>query len=438
MELKIETNQTQRSNKAITYQAIGWVTGNYQPSADNPDCGVLVTQDGVAVPAQLKGRLHHQLNKKFPNYSTKLDLLPEDALWTVYPSTEPLKFELVNINTLESTGSSDPKLKKDNQRKVNGFRLVGQIEAVADGRITIVIRRNGQRRKSKKHGLKYQPFVLQVVGSLPGEAVGQIWELEVQRRKAKLVLAKGCCVRGSLGKPKLVEPVPQENASRSTEAATDTLLLKSKLAIEQSLVQALVEEEGRTKEQAGDCEAKSELMAALTNAGSDKTVGKITIFERKARDSFQNAGDTEKHKEQSSPPTSSQLPSTTLAVVQPQQIKPQAASLAQPLPNANHSRLGKTLPHFPKQPQNKPALREKQPSSTAQTAQALKQPTFSVKVNERVFVGSNSVTLNKRVLCVDGKPVAQGKLAVVVGKPCTMSADGSVTHGKNQTVLMSK
>jgi len=228
MELKIETNKTQRSNKAITYQAIGWVIGNYQPSVDNPDCGVLVTPDGVAVPAQLKGHLHHQLNKKFPNYSTKLDLLPEDALWTVYPSTKPLSFLLVNINKLESTGSSSLKRKKDNQRKVNGFRLVGQIESVTGGSITIVIRRNDQRRKRKKKALKYQPFALEIVGSLPVEAVGQIWELEVQRRKAKLVLAKGCCVRGSLGKPKLVEPVPQENASRGTEAATHTLPLESK------------------------------------------------------------------------------------------------------------------------------------------------------------------------------------------------------------------
>ena len=155
MELKTEINQAQKSNKAITYQAIGWVIGNYQPSADNSDCGMLVTQDGVAVPAQLKGRLHHQVNKKFPNYSTKLDLLPEDALWTVYPSTKPLSFLLVNINTLESTGSSEPKLKKDNQRKVNGFKLTGQIESVANGRITIVIRRNEQRRKGKKDALKY-------------------------------------------------------------------------------------------------------------------------------------------------------------------------------------------------------------------------------------------------------------------------------------------
>ena len=358
MEFKTEINQAQPKNKAIIYQAIGWVTGNYQPSADNPDCGMLVTKDGIAVPAQLKGRLHHQLNKKFPNYSTKPDLLPKDVLWTVYPSTEPLKFELVNINTLESIGSDSTKPKKENHRKVDGFRLVGQIESVANGRITIVIRRNQQRRKGKEEALKYQPFVLQIVGSLPAEAVGQIWELEVLRRKAKLVLAKGCFVRGSLGKPKLM-PVPQENASTSTKAATDTLLLESKPSSEQSSVQALVEEEGRTKEQAGDCKVKSELqqtdatepMAALANAGTNKTVRKITVVERKAGDSFQNEVKGEKHKQESSPPISSPLPSTILAVVKPQQIKPQAASLAQPSSNANHSYLGKT-----------------QLSSTAQTA----------------------------------------------------------------------
>lgn len=293
MELKIETNQAQRSNKAIIYQAIGWVTGNYQPSADNPDSGMLVTQDGIAVPAQLMGCLHHQLNKKFPNYSTKRDLLPEDALWTVYPSTEPLKFQLVNINTLESLGSSDPKPKRENQRKVDWFKLTGQIESVANGSITIVIRRNQQRRKNKEDALKYQPFVLQIVGSLPGESVGQIWELEVQRQKAKLVLGEGYFVRGSLGKPKLVEQ-KQENVIRSTEAATDTMPLKSKPSEERSSGQALVEEERRTNPQAGDCEVKSELqqkdaaepMAALANAGTNKTVGKITVVERKARDSF--------------------------------------------------------------------------------------------------------------------------------------------------------
>ena len=56
----------------------------------------------------------------------------------------------------------------------------------------------------------------------------------------------------------------------------------------------MVEEEERTNLQAGDCEVKSELqqtdatepMAALANAATNKTVRKITVVERKARDSF--------------------------------------------------------------------------------------------------------------------------------------------------------
>ncbi len=83
-------------------------------------------------------------------------------------------------------------------------------------------------------------------------------------------------MRHSLGKPKLVEQKP-ENASRDTEAATDTLPPESKLATGQSLVQAVVEEEGRTNGQAGDCKAKSKLqqidatepMTALANAGTN-------------------------------------------------------------------------------------------------------------------------------------------------------------------------
>ena len=66
------------------------------------------------------------------------------------------------------------------------------------------------------------------------------------------------------------------------------------------------------------------------------------------------------------------------------------------------------------------------------------QSRFSVQVNGQVFIGQNSVTLTRRVLCIDGKPVAQSKLAVVIGQPKTMQADGSVTNGKDRSVLMSK
>jgi hypothetical protein len=43
MELKTEKNQVQGRDNAIINQAIGCTDSSYQPSADNLDCGVLVT-----------------------------------------------------------------------------------------------------------------------------------------------------------------------------------------------------------------------------------------------------------------------------------------------------------------------------------------------------------------------------------------------------------
>jgi hypothetical protein len=63
---------------------------------------------------------------------------------------------------------------------------------------------------------------------------------------------------------------------------------------------------------------------------------------------------------------------------------------------------------------------------------------FSVKVNGQVFIGCHSVNLSKRMLSIDGKPVAQTKMAVVVGQPKTMAADGGVTQGEKQAVLLSR
>lgn len=66
------------------------------------------------------------------------------------------------------------------------------------------------------------------------------------------------------------------------------------------------------------------------------------------------------------------------------------------------------------------------------------QSRFTVQVNGQVFIGQSSVTLTRRVLSVDGKPVAQSKLAVVIGQPKTMQADGTVTSSGERSVLISK
>lgn len=206
MESKSNNQQSTHSYKSVIYQALGTVCGSFEPSKENPEIGMLVTESGLEIPAKTDWRLLRQLKKKFPEYITKPELLPKPALWTVYPNTNPLRFQLVNINTLQPLVSKSTELEIENQREVDAFKLVGQIESIADGNIAILVRRNQQPPRGKEDASEYQPFVLQVLGSLPTESVGQIWELEVQRQKAKLVLGKGCFVRRSLGKPKLVEP----------------------------------------------------------------------------------------------------------------------------------------------------------------------------------------------------------------------------------------
>jgi hypothetical protein len=149
------------------------------------------------------------------------------------------------------------------------------------------------------------------------------------------------------------------------------------------------------------------------------------------------------------PVTSSQPPLPAQTPAQQQQVLPKSGSQPQRSPVANplarvkeplkQQRPSKTSSHQSQHQRDQSSPQKQQSTtSTPQTSQESKKPRFSVKVNDRVFNGYDSVTLNKRVICVDGKPVAQSKIAVVVGQPKTMQADGGVTQGSEQAVLISR
>lgn len=193
MELKTEIDQTHQRDRAIVYQAIGWMVGRYQPSADNPNCGILVTEDGQTLPAQLSWHLHKQLRKKFGELVQTANWHGEKFLWTVYPRTEPLRAQLININLLHPPveNATAPEAEQVKSKEVDSLRIVGQIESVAEGKMSIVVRRNEKPPRGREDDVEYQPSVLQIVGIVPDEAVGQIWELEVQRQFAALVLVAG-------------------------------------------------------------------------------------------------------------------------------------------------------------------------------------------------------------------------------------------------------
>jgi hypothetical protein len=66
------------------------------------------------------------------------------------------------------------------------------------------------------------------------------------------------------------------------------------------------------------------------------------------------------------------------------------------------------------------------------------QPKFWVQVDRQTFGGQTSVVLKTGMLFIDGKQVVRTKLAIVVGEPQTISADGKTQTSGNRTILSSR
>lgn len=196
MESTIEIDQVKANStdNPVLYTATGWVAGTYQPSPDKLNQGVLVTQDGQEFGAELVWRLRNQLKHKHPGYAEQPDFFVSPARWMVYPSTDPLRFRLVSMKPLHSTSpdSADAGAEPGEKKKLDSFRMVGEIESFAGGTVTICIRRNEQPRRGQEDDPEYQPFVLTLEGSVvPTGAIGQIWEVEGRRDGQTLVVVAG-------------------------------------------------------------------------------------------------------------------------------------------------------------------------------------------------------------------------------------------------------
>ena len=188
----IEPEKT-ASPAPVLYTAVGWVAGTYQPSDYNCQHGVLVTEDGQAISAEIFWRLRKQLRNKYPDYEAQPDFFSEPREWTVYPQTDPLRFRLVLRRSLQppSSRSAESGAENKRQRELNLFRIVGEINACTQETVSITIRRNEQPRQGQENHPNFQPFTLTLCGSLPEEAVGQIWELRVRLEGQRLVVATG-------------------------------------------------------------------------------------------------------------------------------------------------------------------------------------------------------------------------------------------------------
>jgi len=357
--------QTKKSTQLpVIYTAVGWVAGIFQPGKRKYE-GVLVTEDGQKIDAKLDWYLAHQIKKLQKREDTPKDWLQQVHHWKVYPRTEPLRFDLMQVKQIDLPIENKKRCSINSPTALDKFRVVGEIKEILEKSVIVRVRRNSQLPlNGRQHN---QSTFLKLKGRLPTAEKGEIWEVQVRRNSKVLAIAKG----------KLYIP-----------SAEDIKLFKKTLL--QSRDQSVVANP-----------LPDEVAIKVDKTNLDDTFTAQNQFMGARKEGVREAQNKIESSQQTSPVIKEEKPKkvrvANRGVNSPEAL---AINIATPIQD--------------------------------------RKSRFSVQVNGQVFIGFHSVTLNRRMLYVDGKTVAQAKLAVVLGQPKKMSADGSVTKGSNQAVLIGK
>lgn len=193
-------------SEPMQYRAIGLVRGRYIASEEQFTQGTLLTDDETPVSAVLLGRIISLLKNHID--------LAQEHLWVVYPRTgqkeDNLHLQIVGVwepEKLTPQAQSDrPTVEKTSDDSLmpevadNYFSVRGEIvyQSMAEGHFIVKIRQIARTETDKP---KY--FKLKILGNLATKAVGQFWDLQVQRQAETLVLAKGEAIAPLPSKPKL-------------------------------------------------------------------------------------------------------------------------------------------------------------------------------------------------------------------------------------------
>jgi hypothetical protein len=190
------------------YRAIGLVRGQYLPSLEAFNKGILLTDDGEKFPAVIFDGLTQQL-QKHPER-----IIDAQFFWNVWPRTLPdeprLSFELSALRSSREEEQQTRLIESINYFSIRG--VVATQDAGA-GKLVIRIERNSDTWSGKKQDEQLEPFNLEIEGFLPSEALGQFWDLDCCRDGQKLVMEDAHLVEAVPSR--LLEPAKAETHSRN-------------------------------------------------------------------------------------------------------------------------------------------------------------------------------------------------------------------------------
>ena len=173
-------------SEPMQYRAIGLVRGRYTASEDQFTQGTLLTEDETPVSAVLLGRIISLLKNHID--------LAQEHLWVVYPRTgqkeDNLHLQIVGVWEPEKLTQQPIQSPETLVQEVvdDYFSVRGEVifQSTAEGHFVVKIRQVSRTPVDKP---KY--FKLKILGDLETKAVGQFWDLQVERKAETLVLDKG-------------------------------------------------------------------------------------------------------------------------------------------------------------------------------------------------------------------------------------------------------
>lgn len=184
VELETSTERLQPippATELMQYRAIGVIQGHYVASEDYFSRGQLVTTDGITFDAVLLGKVISIVKKR-------LDLT-KDYLWVVYPRTRgkdgELHLQIAGVWAPAEMGKPDQPT--DPGVEDGYFSIRGEVvyQSLEQNCVLVKVRRTttGKEKESDKTRTKFKVHLL---GILPANAVGQFWDINVQRQGTTL------------------------------------------------------------------------------------------------------------------------------------------------------------------------------------------------------------------------------------------------------------
>ncbi|MBE9191830.1 hypothetical protein IQ230_16025 [Gloeocapsopsis crepidinum LEGE 06123] len=218
-------------SEPMQYRAIGLVRSRYVPSAEQFTKGILLTSEGIEIDAVLLGRVMSLVRNH-------LDL-SQEHLWVVYPRTQQkegtLHLQVVGVwepDKLAKQSQNQDSEIGDQENEFSALEPPRTSDLVEDGYFSVrgeIVYQSAPdqhfivkiKQAPRKDSDKPKYFKLKLSGDLGSKAVGQFWDLHVQRQEKDLVLKEGSAIAILPSKPKLKRggsprkggyPLPKRNS----------------------------------------------------------------------------------------------------------------------------------------------------------------------------------------------------------------------------------